>query len=69
MLFGIRFKESNRKPKQLFVDKGKEFYNSHVKPLFERIYSVQNEGKSPVIERFNNKVDVRIITDDECVKN
>ena len=35
------------------ADKGKEFYNSHVKPLFERIYSTQNDGKAVVIERFN----------------
>ncbi len=47
------FKESGRKPKQLFVDKGTEFYNSQVKPLFDRTYSTENSGKSVVCERFN----------------
>jgi len=47
------FKESNRKPKKLWVDKGKEFYNKNVKELGMEIYSTENEGKAVVIERFN----------------
>ena len=55
------FKESNRKPRKLFVDKGSEFYNKNVKPSFESdeshrqgsVYSTENAGKSVVIERFN----------------
>ena len=50
------FKESGRKPKQLWVDKGSEFYNYHVKPLFDRIYSTENSGKSVVVERLNKTV-------------
>ncbi len=48
------FKESNRRPEQLWVDKGLEFYNSHVKTLFERVYSTQNSGKAVGAERLNN---------------
>ena len=40
-------------PKKLWVDKGKEFYNKHVKSLPFEIYSTYNEGKAVVIERFN----------------
>lgn len=47
------FKETDRKPKQLWVDQGSEFYNSQVKPLFERVYSTYNSGKAVCIERFN----------------
>jgi integrase-like protein len=47
------FKSSNRKPKQLWVDQGKEFYNSQVQPLFKRVYSTHNDGKAVVVERFN----------------
>ena len=47
------FKESGRRPKRLWTDAGKEFYNNQVKPLFETVYSTQNEGKAVVIERFN----------------
>ena len=44
------FKE--RKPDKLWVDKGTEFYNSHVKKLV-LLYSIENEEKSSVIERCN----------------
>ena len=44
------FKE--RKPKKLWVDKGKEFYNKHVKDLVD-LYSTENEEKSSVVERWN----------------
>ena len=44
------FKE--RKPEKLWVDKGKEFYNKHVKALIE-LYSTENEEKSSVVERWN----------------
>ena len=63
-------KKSNRKANKLFVDEGKEFYNSHMYNLFRfkkedilekdengeyknKIYSVFNTSKNPVIERFN----------------
>ena len=41
-----------RKPKLLWVDKGKEFYNKHVKNIVE-LYSTENEEKSCVVERWN----------------
>ena len=44
------FKE--RKPNKLWVHKGKEFYNSHVKKLIT-LYSTENEEKSSIIERWN----------------
>ena len=47
------FRKSKRKPRKLFVDKGSEFFNREVKPLFEEIYSTENEGKAVIIERFN----------------
>ena len=50
------FKESNRKPKKIWVDKGKEFYNSSMKSWLEKndkeMCSMHNEGKSVVAERF-----------------
>ena len=46
-----------RVPEKLWVDKGKEFYNQHVKKLLEKhdigMYSTENEEKSPVVERWN----------------
>ena len=36
------FKSSERKPKKLWVDKEKEFYNKYVKRLVE-LYSTENE--------------------------
>ena len=53
------FKEG-RKPQYLWVDKGKEFYNKHVKDLLEKngihIYSTENEEKSSVVERWNRTI-------------
>ena len=43
------FKE--RKPEKMWVDKGKEFYNTHVKDVIE-LYSTENEEKSSVVERW-----------------
>lgn len=42
-----------RKPEKLWVDKGTEFYNKHVKGLGVELYSTENEEKSCVIERWN----------------
>ena len=46
------FKEG-RKPKNLWVDKCKEFYNKHLKDLSEKnkteMYSTENEEKSSVL--------------------
>ena len=44
------FTSGERKPKKLWVDKGKEFYNKDVQKLVE-LYSTENEEKSCIIER------------------
>ena len=48
--------ESGRKPSEIWVDKGSEFYNRSLKPWLQdnniEIYSPYNEGKSVVVERF-----------------
>ena len=49
------FKE--RKPKKMWEDKGKEFYNKDVKDLIE-LYSTENEEKSSVIEEIFTIIEV-----------
>ena len=48
---------SDKIPKKLWVDEGKEFYNTIFKKLLDKhkidMYSTLNEGKAIVIERFN----------------
>ena len=39
-----------KKPKKMWVDNGKEFYNKDVKDLIE-LFSTENEEKSSVVER------------------
>ena len=54
--FNKIIKQSNRKPNKIWVDQGREFYNN----VFEKwlsdndinMYSMYNEGKSVVAERF-----------------
>ena len=57
--FKTIFKEG-RKPQYLWVDKGKEFYNKHVKDLLDKneihMYSTENEEKSSVVERWNRTI-------------
>ena len=49
-------KESDRKPNKIWVDKGSEFYNSSFKKWLKdnyiEMYSIHNERKSVVTERF-----------------
>ena len=49
-------KESNQKPTKIWVDKGSEFYNNSFKKRLKdndiEMYSIHNEGKSVVAERF-----------------
>ena len=49
-------KQSNRKPKKIWVHKGSEFYNASFKKWLRDndivMYSTHNEGKSLVAERF-----------------
>ena len=42
-----------RRPMKMWTDKGKEFYNKHVKALGVPLYSTENEEKSSVVERWN----------------
>ena len=55
--FQLIVKTSRRKPNKLWVDQGTEFYNRVFKSWLEEndieMYSVFNEGKAVVIERFN----------------
>ena len=48
--------DSNRKPKKIWIDKGSEFYNNSFKKWLKdndiEMYSIHNEGKSVVAERF-----------------
>ena len=54
--FQKTLKESDRKPNKIWVDKGSEFYNSSFKKWLKdndiEMYSIHNEGKSVVAERF-----------------
>ena len=49
-------RESDRKPNKIWVDKGNEFYNNSFKKWLKdndiEMYSIHNEGKSVVAERF-----------------
>ena len=49
-------KEFDRKPNKIWVDKGSEFYNNYFKKWLKdnniEMYSIHNEGKSLVAERF-----------------
>ena len=57
--FKTIFKEE-RKPQYLWTDKGKEYYNKHVKELLDKnkitLYSTENEEKSSVCERWNRTI-------------
>ena len=63
--FQSNLNKSKRKPNKIWVDKGSEFYNSSFKKWFQNndiiMYSMNNEGKSVVAERFiralKNKID------------
>ena len=61
--FKTIFKEG-RKPQYLWTDKGKEYYNKHVKDLLEKnkitLYSTENEEKSSVCERWNRTIKTRM---------
>ena len=53
-----------RKPRYLWVDKGKEYYNKSVKELLEgegiEMYSTENEEKSSVCERWNRTIKTKM---------
>ena len=56
MLFKKISKESDSRPNKIWVDKGSEFYNNSFKKWLKdndiEMYSIHNEGKSAVAERF-----------------
>ena len=51
---------NGRKPKYLWTDKGKEYYNKSMKELLDKynitLYSTENEEKSSVVERWNRTI-------------
>ena len=57
-------KESNRKPNKIWVDKESEFYNNSFKKWLKdndiEMYSIHNEGKSVVAERFIRTLKTKI---------
>ena len=57
-------KESDRKPNKIWVDKGSEFYNNSFKKWLKdndiEMYSIHNEGKSVVAERFIGTLKTKI---------
>jgi len=57
------FKEG-RKSQYLWTDKGKEYYNKHLKDLFQKhnitLYSTENEEKSSVCERWNKTIKTKM---------
>ena len=61
--FKTIFKEG-RKPQYLWTDKGKEYYNKHVKELLDEnkitLYSTENEEKSSVCERWNRTIKTKM---------
>jgi len=44
------FKKSKQKPEKLWTDKGRDFYNKHVKELGVELYSTENEEKLSMVE-------------------
>ena len=48
--------DSNRKPNKIWVSEGSEFYNNSCKKSLKdndiEMYSIHNEGKSAVAEKF-----------------
>ena len=56
--------DSNRKPDKIWVDKSSEFYNNFFKKWLKdndiEMYSIHNEGKSVVAERFIRTLKTKI---------
>ena len=56
--------DSNRKANKIWVDKGSEFYYSSFKKWLQdnhiELYSIHNEGKSVLIERFIRTLKTKI---------
>ena len=56
VMFSKISNESNRKPNEIWVDKGSEFYNRLMKSFLQNndleIHSTHDEGKHVIAERF-----------------
>ena len=56
--------DSDRKTNKIWVDKGSEFYNNSIKKWLKdndiEMYSIHNEGKSVVTERFIRTLKTKI---------
>ena len=61
--FKTIFKEE-RQPQCVWIDKGKEFYNKHLKEFLDKhditIYSTENEENSSFVERWNRTIKQRM---------
>jgi len=53
---------THRKTEKLWVDKGRGFYNKHVKELSVKLYSIENKEKSSVVERWDRTMKKRMYT-------
>ena len=57
--------QKKRKPNKIWIDQGSEFYNKSFKYFFKKnnigIYSIYNEGKSVVAERFIRTLKSKIL--------
>jgi len=51
---------THRKTEKLWVDKGRGFYNKHVKELSVALYSAENKEKSSVVERWDRTMKKRM---------
>ena len=58
------FKKSERKPNKILIDKGNKFYNSSFKKRLKgndiEMYSIHNEGKPVVAEKFIKTLKTKI---------
>ena len=58
------FKTSQRMPRRVQTDQGKEFYNRHVKALLDKhnieLFSVKSPNKCALVERWNRTVKTKI---------
>ena len=59
-----RIFEKDQKPKMLWTDKGKEFYNKHVAAVLAKnnvkLYSTENEEKASIVERWNRTIKTKM---------
>jgi len=51
---------THRKTEKLWIDKGRRFYNKHVKELSVGLYSTENKEKPSVVERWDRTMKKRM---------